>query len=286
MSPEPAAISLVVNADDFGASDAVSRGILEAHRRGIVTSTSVLGNCSDPAGAAHLLADVPDLGVGVHLTLSGGPPVAPLDRVRSLLGPDQALPGNVRDVFAAWARGDLRQDEVEHEFDAQVVRLRELGLKIDHLDTHRHVGFLPLIGRAVEAVAHRHGIAGIRMAVERPSLSWFTDPQRGGFAAALGGLAWFTRRQIGARRHGPLTWGYAESGQLDEVRILEILARLPRGCHELICHPGLEDDPERPTATLGWRHLRARELEALASATIRKAVERRCIRLCRWSDLF
>lgn len=286
MAPEPAAISLVVNADDFGASDAISRGILEAHQRGIVTSTSVLGNCADPAAGLGLLKQAPGLGVGVHLTLSGGAPVAHLDRVRSLLGPDQALPAHARDVFAAWARGDLRQNEVEQEFDAQVTRLRDLGLVIDHLDTHRHIGFLPLVGRAVESVARRHGIPGIRMAVEQPSLSWFTDPQRGGFAAALGGLAWFTRRQLGARRHGPLTWGYAESGQLDEVRILELLARLPRGSHELICHPGIEDDPERPAASLGWRHLRARELEALTSERIRNAVERRGIRLCRWSDLF
>jgi hypothetical protein len=135
-------------------------------------------------------------------------------------------------------------------------------------------------------VARRHGIAGIRMAVEQPTLSWLTDLRRGGVAAALGGLAWLTRRQLGARRHGPLTWGYAESGQLDEVRILEILGRLAPGSHELICHPGEDDDPPLEAPALGWRYLRARERAALTAEVVRRAIDRRGIRLCRWADLF
>jgi hypothetical protein len=79
----------------------------------------------------------------------------------------------------------------------------------------------------------------------------------------LGGLAWLTRRQMGALRHGPESWGYVESGQLDEIRILEILGRLGPGSHEIICHPGEVDDSPAPalaasapstcTARSSWR---------------------------------
>jgi hypothetical protein len=92
---------------------------------------------------------------------------------------------------------------------------------------------------------------------------------------------------MGTLRHGPLTWGYAEAGRLDEIRILEIVGRLGPGSHELICHPGESDDDAVGSgflATAAYR--RTRELAALTSPLIKRAVESRGIRLCRWQDLF
>src|SRR5438876_305708 len=83
--------------------------------------------------------------------------------------------------------------------------------------------------------AHRDGIPGLRTVVEPPTLAWLADPVRGVEAGVLAGLAWLTRRRLGALRHGPRSWGYLESGRLDEVRILEILGRLGPGSHELFC---------------------------------------------------
>lgn len=268
-------LRLVVNADGFGTDAALSRGILRAHREGIVTSTSVIGNCEDPVAIRAQLATVPHLGVGVHLTLTGGSPVARPSSVRSLLGADEQFPAQAREVFLAWAKAVPRGDEVEHEFDAQVTRLRDAGLTIDHLDTHQNVGFMPVVGRAVENVARRHGIAGVRTAMERPTLAWLTELRRGLTTAALGGLAWFNRRQMGALRHGPTSWGYFERGRLDEIRILEILGRLGPGVHELICAPRAEDDVQ----VTG-------ELAALQSARVRDGLARRGITLCRWAELF
>ena len=268
-------LRLVVNADGFGMDAALSRGILRAHRDGIVTSTSVIGNCKDPAALRQQLATVPGLGVGVHLTLTGGEPVARPSSVRSLLGTDERFPSQASDVFLSWAKAIPRGDEVEREFDAQVSRLREAGLVLDHLNTHQNVGFMPVVGHAVESVARRHGIAGVRTAMERPTLAWLTELRRGLTTAALGGLAWFNRRQMGALRHGPTSWGYFERGRLDEIRILEILARLGPGVHELICAPRAEDD----TQVKG-------ELAALQSPRVREGLSRRGIALCRWSELF
>ena len=102
--------------------------------------------------------------------------------------------------------------------------------------------------------------------------------------ACLTGLAWLTRRQLGALRHGPQSWGFVEAGQLDEVRVLEILGRMGPGAHELICHPGEEDDVEAEPGESP--HLRAHELVALTSHKVRRAFERRGVELCRWRDLF
>ena len=57
---------LIVNGDDFGASCGINRGILEAHRHGILTSTSLLVDTPSSEEAAELSRTVPDLSVGLH----------------------------------------------------------------------------------------------------------------------------------------------------------------------------------------------------------------------------
>jgi len=270
-------IRLVVNADDFGMSAAISRGILRAHREGIVTSVSLLGNCADLEGARVLLSEAPGLGVGVHLSLVEGAPIADPARVPSLLTPSGRFRSRGAEFIAAWGKRQIDPSDVEREFDAQVDRIHAAGIKIDHLDTHHHLGFLPVVGRSVEAVARRHDIGAIRTEIETPTLSWVTDPRRGLKAGVLTGLNWLTRRQLGARRHSAQSWGYVESGRLDEIRVLEIIGRLGPGTHELICHPGEEQSP-------GYDH--TGELVALTSAKVRRALGQRGVRLCRWGDLF
>jgi predicted glycoside hydrolase/deacetylase ChbG (UPF0249 family) len=271
-----AEIRLVVNADDFGMSPGISRGILRAHREGIVTSTSVLGNCGDFDEVRAILAEAPELGVGVHLALVGRGPIAEAARVPSLLTAGGRFHERGTEFVAAWTKRAIDAGDLEREFDAQIARVRDAGIKIDHLDTHHHLGFLPVVGRTVEAVARKHGIEAIRSAIETPSLSWVTDPKRGLKAGVLTGLGWLTRRQLGARRHSAQSWGYVESGRLDEVRVLEIIGRLGPGPHELICHPGEE--------STFYDH--AGELRALTSPKVRRALGQRGITLCRWGDLF
>jgi predicted glycoside hydrolase/deacetylase ChbG (UPF0249 family) len=62
---------LIVNGDDFGASPGINRGIVEAHRRGILTSTSLMVDMPASAEAARLSRDLPRLSVGLHVDLAG-----------------------------------------------------------------------------------------------------------------------------------------------------------------------------------------------------------------------
>lgn len=268
----------MINADGFGSSARRDRAVIATHRHGVVTSTSVLGNVADPAAVKAALAAVPRLGVGILVSLVGGAPVAPAQSVSSLLGPDGCFPAHPREVMLTWAKAALKAEEVERELDAQVARLRDMGLALDHLAAQEGLGFLPMVAEAAERVARRHAIPGLRVAVERPTLAWTSDPRRGLGTAALGVLAWLSRRNLGARKFGPQTWGFFERGRLDEVRILEILGRLTAGSHELICHPDLDGDLSSAP--------RDSEPYALASRRVRAILEDRQIELCRWSDLF
>jgi predicted glycoside hydrolase/deacetylase ChbG (UPF0249 family) len=87
-----AARVLIVTADDFGISRGVTRGIVEAHREGILTSTSLMVSRPAAVEAAALGRACPALSVGLHLELDPGAPDLPtqldrqLDRFTELVG--------------------------------------------------------------------------------------------------------------------------------------------------------------------------------------------------------
>ena len=91
MSSGDATTQLIVTADDFNLSEGVSRGILETHHHGIVTETSVMVNVGDLQQASAMLASAPQLGVGLHLNITRGRPVAPPRAVGELLGPENSV---------------------------------------------------------------------------------------------------------------------------------------------------------------------------------------------------
>ena len=138
----PVTLRLIVNADDYGITAATNRGIERAHLDGVVTSTTVMANQLATAEAIDLRTRCPDLGVGIHLTLTLGAPLAPVDRVRSLLGPEGRLlerphlPGQLRD-------GGVVASEVVSECVAQVRALRVIGVEPDHWDVHQHLHEYP-----------------------------------------------------------------------------------------------------------------------------------------------
>src|SRR5258705_8684498 len=68
--------NLIVNADDLGWTEGINRGIADAHRGGLVTSTSLLANGRAFESGVAVHRNQPELGVGVHLNLSDGPPTA------------------------------------------------------------------------------------------------------------------------------------------------------------------------------------------------------------------
>jgi chitin disaccharide deacetylase len=80
---------LIVNADDFGRSPGITLGILDACRRGIVTSTTLMVNLPWSAAAARQAREVPGLGLGLHLSFCYGPPLS--TDAGSLLGRDGNL---------------------------------------------------------------------------------------------------------------------------------------------------------------------------------------------------
>ncbi len=209
---------LIVNADDLGSSPGVNDGIFEAHRRGLVTSATLMVGYPGAEHAAAALAEHPRLGVGLHLTLSGRrPPLVPAARVPSLVDADGLLPARPESQAAA------APDEVRAELAAQLDRFRELtGRLPTHLDGHHHCHRQPPVLEAVIETARRHALP-----VRRASPAVARRLAAGGVATTDA----FDERFFG-----------------DGVRLellLDLLAGLEPGVTELMCHPGRVDEALR-----------------------------------------
>ncbi len=282
--------NLIVNADDLGWTDGVNRGIVEAHRRGLVTSATLLANGNAYEGALEAVRQNPQLGVGVHLNLGDGRPVAPADDVRGLLNGKGELDGGTEGLLIRIASRRLRIEEVEREWDAQIRKVRESGIMPTHLDGHKHVHMLPGLFELALKLAKKHGIRAIRVANEqsslRSALSSGTD-QKAAVVLKQGvrarGLKLLARdAQKMAEREGIATSDYfcgiTQTGELTREGLEEFLEKLPEGTTELMCHPGYMDEELRKSATR-LQESRKAELDILTDAGIRKIVASRGIRL-------
>src|SRR4051794_28980523 len=108
-------IRLIVNADDFGFTRDVNEGIVEAHRNGILTATTLMANGAAFDEQVNLAKSLPSLDVGCHLVLVQGPSVA---------DPSRQLPATLGELARALVRGKL---PIYDEILAQVRRIARAG---------------------------------------------------------------------------------------------------------------------------------------------------------------
>jgi predicted glycoside hydrolase/deacetylase ChbG (UPF0249 family) len=264
-----------VNADDLGWTAGVNRGIAEAHRNGIVTSASLLANGGAFAEAVDLAHAARGLGVGVHLNLNDGPPIAPREVLPSLLNDAGEFEGGPDSLLLKIATRGLSMSEVEIEWDAQISKVRKAGIELTHLDGHKHVHMLPGLFEIALRLAKRHGIAAIRVSHEASSL-------RAALSTGKVHTAVVLKQGVQARGLKLLARDAREqaeqTGELTKEGVARLLRNLPEGTTELMCHPGYADAALRKTATR-LQASREKELEILTDTEIRNLVASQGIRL-------
>jgi predicted glycoside hydrolase/deacetylase ChbG (UPF0249 family) len=234
---------LIVNADDLGRTTGINSGIFEAHQKGLVTSATLMVAFAAAEEAAARLDEHPDLGVGLHVALTGSPSVLPAERLPSLTDASGHLP--------AKPEGFIRPspEEVLAEARAQFDLFLELtGRLPTHLDSHHHSHRHPVVCEALVTLAREHDLP-IRN----------SSPE---IAARL--------RQEGV----PTTDFFVERFFGAEARLevlTEILAAIRPGITEIMCHPAHVDDELRSTSSYAAE--REHELEVLTSADALRAVQ-------------
>ena len=283
---------LIINADDFGLTPGVNRAIAELHQARSLTSTTLMATgpaFEDAVAVAHAN---PTLGVGCHIVLTDGVPVSPPESIPTLIGPDhKTFRPSLIDFVQSLLRGKIREDDIEREASAQIQKLQRAGIRITHLDTHKHTHLFPAVIRPLLRLAEQHGVQAIRHPFEQ---SWSLALGHGNRirrlqVKLLGNLKTGFENRPQIRDAHVLTTdgtiGISATGNLYRKTLHEILHAMPaEGTFELCCHPGYNDsDLDRITTRL--RAHRDIERDALLTELPALALHPNAPQLIHYGDL-
>jgi len=276
---------LIVNADDFGWTEGINNGIIEAADNGIVTSATLLANMPASEHAVRLARQRPHLGVGVHLNYHLGPPVRPHCRLDLLFdGQGRRKLGTLRLLAEVTLRPRAYRQLYRH-FHWQIAWVRDHGLPITHLDTHKHLHAWPVIARMVADLAGEFGIRCIRVIRENPLQPGPVAPlARAAVAAIEATGVLMDQRLVQAQVSAADRFvGIVQTGHWTTQRLLTILKSLPPGVTELMVHPGfaagLENEPTRLIES------RQRELQVCCEARVKQLCSRWNIELIHYGHV-
>lgn len=264
---------LIVTADDFGLHESVNEAIEQASRGGILTAASLMVAGPAAADAIRRAQRLPRLRVGLHVVLADGTAALAPHLIPGLADPSGHMDGRM------FARG-LRyfalprvRRQLEAEIRAQFCAFAGTGLVLDHVNAHKHFHLHPSVLELLLCIGREYGVAAVRVPDEP---LWFAG--RGGrWTAAAGAILlapWIALMKRRLRGSGLLyndqIFGVADSGAMDEAKLLRILGRLPPGITEIYLHPATASGGSIAASMSGYRH--AEELGALLSPRVRAAV--------------
>ncbi len=248
---------LIINADDFGYTKEINLGILDAHRFGTVTSTTIMTNEKE---YEHAIAIYPkSLGIGVHLNISWGNSLA------------TGKPFEKYNKYKA-ALGLMNKEFVEKEFRKQIEKLLEAGIRPDHLDSHQHLHAFSPMKELIVKLANEYHIYKIRWPKEKhtsfmPKLSFLNQKI---INSSLQKCPMKTTDHF---------FGVIHTG---EPKLKHFLSYLNfQGTAEICCHPGKQGSPEKDKLY----KTRQKELDILTSDTFLSAIKEKNIQLMTFKEL-
>ena len=262
---------LIVNADDYGRSPDISRGIRDVHSRGVVTSTSCMMNISTTvADISYALKETPKLGLGVHLVLTMGKPLSKREAVSSVVDED----GNFFKYNAFVANlPNLDIDQVKAEWRLQIERfIKAVGHKPTHLDSHHHSSFFSAeLFHAMLELSQEYDCA-----IRYPFTDVYTEIEEASKAAPK------LLNEFDRHRPDVFISVFYDDGATKE-NLLAILSDLDEGVSELMCHPGYVDDAFANESVYNFQ--RQRELGILTDPEVIDAIKTNGVELINYSDL-
>lgn len=262
---------LIINADDFGLTPGINRSILELQQKGALTSATMMATTDHVAAAAAGAALQPSLGVGCHVILVDGTPALPRDRIPLLALPSGGFRPTLGVFVRDLLRGAIPEAEIETEAIAQIQRLQALGVHVTHLDAHKHTHMFPRVLRPLLRAAAACGVRAIRNPFE-PDWALHATPH----APVLRRMQVRVLRRLHSeflklvRQSGIATTdgaiGVLATGTLDKSAVCSLLATMPPGTWELVCHPGYFNEDLNNVQT------RLRESRAIEQAALLEVV--------------
>ena len=243
---------LILNADDFGLSPGVNRGIREAAEAGVIPSVSAMTNfpCVSELSAFH--EQFPSITIGAHLNPIVGRPVLPRRAVPTLVDRDGQFWN--REFSGRLQRRMINVRELEAELSAQVQVFQDLGIRVSHLDSHQNEHLRPGYFGVFLRIAGKFGIRKMRnhrhficAECDRPAASarnfYLAHPYSLLRHRYTRLLMWRARRNGMLMADRLIFAGHGTGASQQDAWVWEAMLRnIPDGISELYCHPGYSDD--------------------------------------------
>jgi predicted glycoside hydrolase/deacetylase ChbG (UPF0249 family) len=283
---------LIINADDFGLTVGINRGIVKAHFEGVVTSATLMANGTAFEQAVTLTASASSLSIGCHAMLVDGSSLLQPARVPTLLAGRDNTSFYRSAGTLAWRTITRRIDpaQIELEAVAQIRKLQSAGISVTHIDTHKHVHILPQVLRPLLQAAQTCDVRKIRNPFGPMLLAgllryaslwkrWIEFQTLSTFARSFSEMV---------KNAGMITTdgtiGMVATGGWNQELFRSLIENLPDGTWELVCHPGYNDSElERLPTRL--QKSREDELAILTASRTRELLERNRVELISYRDL-
>jgi len=272
----------IVNADDFGLCRPVNEGIVLAHRKGILTSATLMANTPGFEEAVALARENPGLGVGVHLNLVRGRPLSEPGDIPGLLGPDGRFLARPGLILRRVVSGRIKAGAVERELRAQLERALSSGLPLTHLDSEKHLHAFPPVFRVVLGLAREYGFGRVRFIREFRLSRHFGQSLKAAFLSACCARMKTEVREAGVVNPGAF-YGISYSGRMTVPTLRRIFGRLGEGTAEIMVHPGFQTPElfavESEVGRYYINRFRERELRALLDPGLPAFIRKRGVEL-------
>lgn len=266
---------IIINGDDFGFSCGVNRAIIEAHERGVLTSTSLMvtGQAFDEAVA--LAKAHPNLAVGLHLVLGKGKAVLPPSQIPHLVDEDGNFSNQPNRAGLHYQLNAAARRELRLEIRAQLDKFRDTGLRLSHVDGHLHLHSHPVVMRALVELADEFNIQVIRLPSEELRLTLNLDrsdlQNKLLWSFVFTGLRRYGEQLLKAKGIGFVNrvYGLLQTGRMTETYLLGLIPQIQANLVEIYTHPAIAIPGEPSNGPLG---LGPAELDALLSDRVRETL--------------
>jgi chitin disaccharide deacetylase len=257
---------LIVTADDFGLHEAVNDAVERAYRHGVLGAASLMVAAPAAADAIARAHSLPGLAVGLHLVLADGQATLPASRIPDLVDAHGMFNADmVRNGFRFFFLPRVRR-QLAAEIRAQYEAFAATGLRLDHVNAHKHFHLHPTVLSLMLSIGREFGLRAVRLPAEPGMKPWLRP-----WVALMR-----SRLDKAGVAYNDHVFGIRHSGGMDEAALLDILGNLPDGLSELYLHPAAHGPLVASMAD--YRH--ADELAALLSPRVRARIADRYL-LCR-----
>lgn len=232
---------------------------------------------------------LPNLNVGLHLVLVCGDACLPHSEIPDLADKQNKFSENsvvsgCRMFFLPRVRRQLAA-EIRAQFDA----FKKTGLRLDHVNAHKHMHLHPTVLDLIISIGSEYGLKAVRIPEEPPLAALINNRKEWLHRYArwlfLKPLVSVMKRKLRKNniRFNDFIYGLYDSGHMNIDTLIRILSHLPAGLSEVYTHPATGHSENVDPAAVDYEY--EAEYKALIHPRVKRTIEKFSIELASFGDL-